>query len=215
MRALWMARHANRQDFADPDWIETADRPHDPGLSPDGVAQARQLGRRVAQLGVDRIISSPFLRAVETALHAAEAVDEQVLLEPGLGEWLNADWFERPPNTRSPTALASHFDRVVPTQPQGPCRAPSYPESRPQALARLGATGKCLVNRYDATLLLVGHGITVQGVLQGLIGEDVPDSGCPLASLTKIVGGSDTWSIELRNDTSHLENGARAADRLV
>jgi len=61
----------------------------------------------------------------------------------------------------------------------------------------------------------VGHGMTVLGVLHGLIGSDVPDPGCPLASLTEIVRRDGTWKIRTRNDTTHLENGTRSADRLV
>jgi len=214
MHVLWLARHANRQDFANPDWAATADRPHDPGLSDDGVGQARKLGRRTTQLDIDRIVTSPFLRAVETAHHAAEALNDPLFLEPGLGEWLNEDWFETPPNTRSVPTLADRFPRIDPSH--ATCREPAFPESKHRALARLGATAKCLIERYaDETLLLVGHGVTVQGVLHGLVGSDVPDPGCPLASLTKVVGDGDTWTIELRNDTSHLENGARGADRLV
>ena len=57
--------------------------------------------------------------------------------------------------------------------------------------------------------------ITVQGVLHGLVGEEVPDPGCPLASLTKVAKRNGAWTIARRNDTSHLENGARATDRLV
>ncbi len=214
MQALWLARHANRQDFANPDWAATADRPHDPGLSSDGRQQAQQLGRRASALGIDHLLSSPFLRAVETAHYAAETLDESLSLEPGLGEWLNDDWFPTPPDTRSVSTLVDQFPRVDPSYP--PCREPTYPESKHRALARLGATAECLVDRYEGdTLLLVGHGITVQGVLHGLVGEEVPNPGCPLASLTKVVGQAGKWSIELRNDTSHLENGARATSRLV
>jgi broad specificity phosphatase PhoE len=213
MQTIWTARHANRQDFADPDWATTADRPHDPGLSPDGHEQARQLARRIATLDVDRIASSPFLRAVETAHAVAEATDQCVVLEPGLGEWYNPDWFESAPEPLSPSRLASRFERVTSTA--SPCREPSYPESKHESLGRIGATARCLAERYDEeTLLLVGHGITVQGVLHGLIGSDVPDAGCPLASLTQLVRRDEKWSIRLRNDTSHLENGARASHRL-
>jgi len=216
MQTLWLARHANRQDFADPEWAATADRPHDPGLSNDGKQQAKQLGRRVATLGIDRILSSPFLRAVETAHHVATATDDAILLEPGLGEWFNEEWFEDSPDTLAPSALAARFQRVAPQRSNEPCRQPRYPETKHQALARLGTTGQCLADRHAGeTLLLVGHGITVQGVLHGLVGEDVPDPGCPLASLTKVVRQDGTWSIALRNDTSHLENGARATDRLA
>ena len=216
MQTFWLARHANRQDFADPDWAATADRPHDPGLSPDGVRQAKQLGRRVAALGADRIVSSPFLRAVETAHHAADAMDTAILLEPGLGEWFNDDWFETAPDTLDPATLAARFEHVEIQQPPESCRQPTYPESRHRALVRLGATGQCLADRHAGeTLILVGHGITVQGVLHGLVGEDVPDPGCPLASLTKVAKRNGAWTIARRNDTSHLENGARAADRLA
>lgn len=213
-QTIWIARHANRQDFADPDWAATADRPHDPGLAPDGVVQAQQLARRVTTLGVDRILSSPFLRAVETACPVAEAIDEPVHLEPGLGEWQNADWFDNTAETLPPPDLVDRCEHVRPGHDA--CRAPSFPESRHESLARLGATGRCLADRFsDETLLLVGHGMTVLGVLHGLIGSDVPDPGCPLASLTKVVHRDGGWTIRTRNDTSHLENGTRAADRLA
>lgn len=214
MQTIWLARHANRQDFADPEWTASADRPHDPGLSPDGRKQAQHLARRLQEIEINHILSSPFLRTVETAHYVAEWTDQPVFLEPGLGEWLNEDWFETPPEVRTPATLADQFARV--SRRHTACRRPSFPETKHEALARLGATGKCLVDRYnDEPLLLVGHGITVQGVLHGLIGQTVPDRGCPLASLTKIVREDGEWSIRLRNDTSHLENGVRASDRLV
>lgn len=214
MQTIWLARHANRQDFVDPDWTKTADRPHDPGLSTDGVQQARKLGRRIGTLDIDRILSSPFLRAVQTACPGAEALDQPVHLEPGLGEWQNPDWFDTKAETLAPSTLAERFAPVA--HDHEPCRTPTYPESRHASLARIGATGQCLAERYsDETLLLVGHGMTVLGVLHGLIGQDVPDPGCPLASLTRVVRRDGTWHIRTRNDTSHLENGNRAANRLA
>jgi len=214
MQTLWLARHANRQDFADPDWTETANRPHDPGLSPDGEEQARQLGRRAATLTVDRILASPFLRTVQTAHFVADAADESVLLEPGLGEWYNPDWFDASPDPLPTSTLTDRFERVVGAPP--PCREPQYPESKHECLARVGATAQCLVDRFgDESLLLVGHGITVQGVLHGLVDGDVPDPGCPLASLTTVVRKDGNWQIRRRNDTRHLENGVQSADRLA
>lgn len=210
---VWIARHANREDFADPDWAATADRPHDPGLSPDGETQAQQLARRVADLDVDRILSSPFRRCVQTAHCAADAADLPVVLEPGLGEWENPDWFDTKPAPLSFSTLSSRYDRLT---RHAPCHEPSFPESKRAAMARFGTTAACLTDRYaDETLLLVGHGITMIGVLRGLVGDDVPDTGCPLACLTKVVRSDGPWTLRLRNDTTHLENGANASDRLV
>ena len=212
MQTLWLARHANRQDLADPDWASTADRPHDPGLAPDGVRQARELGERVDRMNVDRIVSSPFLRAVETACSVAEVVGMPVYLEPGLGEWLNAEWFESAPQILPSSLLTERFSRIRPDHT--PCHTPIFPETKDESLTRIGATVRCLTERYpDETLLLVGHGATVEGILHELVGPDVPMAGCDLASLTEVVRTNSRWSIRTRNDTSHLQNGDRPADR--
>lgn len=214
MQDLWIARHANRQDFVDPDWAATADRPHDPGLSPDGVEQAEQLGKRVSTLNVNRIVSSPFLRAVETADRVANALESPVSLEPGLGEWMNSDWFASSPEILPDAELASRFDSVG--LGYEACGHPIYPESKRRVLSRIGETARCVVERHaEDSLLLVGHGITVLGVLHGLVGSDVPDTGCPLASFTHLVGQDGEWTIETRNDTSHLDSGPQDADRLA
>lgn len=213
MSTLWLTRHANRKDFVDPDWSTTADRPHDPGLSPDGIEQARQLGRQVSDLDIDRIIASPFLRTVQTAHHVAERTGDRVFLEPGLGEWLNPDWFDAAPETLALPTLAERFERVHLDHES--CYEPSYPESKKQAFSRLKKTSLCLVDRYPTdTLLLVGHGITVQGVLLGLVG-DVADKGCPLASLTGLEQRNGSWHIQCRNETGHLEEGPQATDQMI
>lgn len=209
-RTLWIVRHANRQDFVDPEWHETAERPHDPGLSPDGVKQAHRLARRLTVTNVRRIVASPFLRTVQTAQAIADALDQPFVLEPGLGEWLNAEWFDDPPETLGRDALAERFERL--DREHAPCLSPSFPESRDAMFERIGAAARCLVDRYDGDLLLVGHGATVQGVLLGLVSDDVPDDGCPLASVTKLVRTNGQWTIAMRNDTAHLES-ADAAGR--
>ena len=205
MHTIWLARHGNREDFVDPSWRETAERPHDPDLSPDGVEQARHLGVRAAALGVDRIVTSPFLRTVHTAHLVAEQTGRAVELEPGLGEWMNL----------APSALTERFPHVDATV--DPCLRPPFPETKQESFDRVADAVRCLAQRHagqNASLLLVGHGITVQGALLGLVG-DVPDEGVPLASLTTVVrGDGDNWHLAGRNDTSHLGDGQRASDRL-
>lgn len=213
MRTLWMARHGNRYDFADPNWADTADRPHDPGLAPDGVEQSRKLGERLKDAPVDRIIASPFLRTVQTAHHVAEVTEHDVYLEPGLSEWRNPDWYATAPTLLPARRLQDLFPCV--RLGHDACRAAAYPETKADALARIGDAGRCLVDRYPGeTLFLVGHGITVQGVLEGFLGT-IPNDGCPLASLTKLVRDDQGWRLAFRNDVEHLGGDARAADRLA
>ena len=52
--------------------------PENPPLTPIGVAEARLLACRLARLHIDRLVTSPMRRSVETALIVAEAVDRMV-----------------------------------------------------------------------------------------------------------------------------------------
>jgi ribonuclease H / adenosylcobalamin/alpha-ribazole phosphatase len=47
--------------------------PANPPLTPTGVAEAKQVASRLAALGIDRIVTSPMLRSVETASYIGEA----------------------------------------------------------------------------------------------------------------------------------------------
>jgi phosphohistidine phosphatase len=74
---IWLLRHA-----------EAEDGPPDPerGLTAKGERQARAAGAALAALGVelDACLSSPKLRAVDTARLACEPLGVEVTLEPSL-----------------------------------------------------------------------------------------------------------------------------------
>lgn len=59
-QTVWIARHANRLDFVNPDWFLTAERRYDPPLSEDGIVQAQQLARRLKPENIAHIFASPF-----------------------------------------------------------------------------------------------------------------------------------------------------------
>jgi len=74
---LWLLRHAEAEDGLPDD-----ERP----LTERGVTQADAAGRALAVLGVqiDACLSSPKLRAVQTAERACEPLGLQVAIEPAL-----------------------------------------------------------------------------------------------------------------------------------
>jgi phosphohistidine phosphatase len=74
---LWLLRHAEAADGFPDD-----DRP----LTERGVRQAQAAGRALARMGVtiDACLSSPKLRAVQTARLACEPLGVNVTLEPAL-----------------------------------------------------------------------------------------------------------------------------------
>ncbi|WP_017324259.1 histidine phosphatase family protein [Synechococcus sp. PCC 7336] len=204
-QTIWIARHGNRQDFADPDWHKTALRPHDPALSADGVVQAKELGQRLVGEGIDYIFASPFLRTIETAHHVAEALDLPIALEEGLSEFLNPDWFAQRPELLRMETLRQFYPRVDPTY-RARVRA-MFPETGEEALARAGQTAQVLATEFGEDILLIGHGASMLGAAWGLVGGR-PEIQCHLCGLVKLVGQKRCWKLELNGDISHLSAAA-------
>ncbi|MDJ0716968.1 MAG: histidine phosphatase family protein [Prochloraceae cyanobacterium] len=200
-QTVWIARHANRFDFVNPEWFTTAERPYDPPLSDDGLIQAQELGARLKSESIAMIFSSPFLRTVQTANQVAKALDLPIKLEAGLSEWLNPEWMDSAPQILPPEVLAeqyssidlSYSSRVV----------PQYPESNQTVMERTGSTARKLVEMYSENILLVGHGASVLGSTTGLVGGN-PVVNASLCCLVKLVRNGKGWDMELNGDTSHL-----------
>jgi len=201
-QTIWIARHGNRIDFVNPAWFNTAERRYDPHLSDDGQIQAQQLAHRLMGEGITQIITSPFLRTVQTANAVAECLDLSIKLDWGLGEWLNPDWMSFP-ETLPPEILAQEFPRIDLFHPIG---IPRYPETWNDCLERTSNTAKRLVNTFPQDhLLLVGHSASVLGTTLGLIPSLKETEIKPsLCSLMKLVQEGENWVLQLNGDTSHL-----------
>ncbi len=200
-QTVWIARHGNRIDFVNPDWFLTAEHRYDPHLSEDGHVQAKQLAHRLKGEGISHIFASPFLRTVQTANHAAEALDLSIKLEWGLCEWLNPDWMTEMPETESVSALCSRFPRIDASYKGG---VANYPETAEACLKRAGEPAKRLAAEFPDDMLLVGHGASVLGTAIGLAGGAETEINASLCCLVKVVRQDVQWSIELNGDTSHL-----------
>jgi len=199
-RTVWLVRHGEREDV-DPDWARAAPRPRDPGLSPVGIAQSRRLGQRLAAERVGHLFTSPFLRTVQTADLLARAPDLPIRVEDGLCEWLNPEWFPAMPPWRPAAELAGRFPRIE--QCYVSHTKPRYPETHAEALTRAGEAARRLVEAFDGDLLMVGHGASVVGAVQGLVGEPV-HATCPLCGLVKLAQKGHRWVPELTGDIAHL-----------
>ncbi|SDX67539.1 histidine phosphatase family protein [Halobellus clavatus] len=208
--AVWVVRHGERRDTVDPDWAEHAERPHDPPLTELGRWAAWRVGRRFAESGpaFDAIYTSPFLRAVETADEICREIGAEAWLEPGLGEHRNAEWFDAEPEILSNQALTARFDPI--RDDHEPSLHPTFPETHAEASARVGETATRIVEDEAGTVLLVGHGLTVGGVVEGLVGSTA-GVDAPLCGITRIErvaertgDGTDEWELDCSGDTSHL-----------
>ena len=138
------------------------------------------------------------------------AVDRPVYLEPGIGEWLNADWFDAPPQRLKIETLAELFPSI--DLDYTPYRTPEYPETKEEVFARAGETARHLAGAYTDPILLVGHGISVTGSVMGLTGR-TRDMECALCALYKLVLRDGSFEMVLEGDASHLDHEAAAATR--
>jgi broad specificity phosphatase PhoE len=200
-QTVWIARHGNRLDFVNPEWFNTAERPYDPPLSEDGVEQAKQLGQRLVGEGIAHIFASPFLRTVQTANEVANILNLPIKLESGLSEWLNPEWMKTEPERLPLEELQERFPRIDPSHTS--LVIARYPETSEMVLQRTAQTAQRLTAEFSEDVLFVGHGASVVGCTQGLVGG-TPEVKASLCCLVKLVRQEEEWVMELNGDTSHL-----------
>lgn len=200
-QTVWISRHGNRLDFVNPEWFNTAERPYDPPLSEDGIEQARQLGQRLVGEGITHIFVSPFLRTVQTANEVATILDLPMKLESGLSEWLNPAWMPSEPERLPLDVLQEHFPRIDPSYTSRVIA--HYPETNEMVLQRTALTAQRLTAEFSEDILLVGHGASVVGCTEGLVGG-TPEVNATFCCLVKLVRQEQGWVMELNGDTSHL-----------
>ncbi|WP_131925131.1 histidine phosphatase family protein [Hazenella coriacea] len=135
MKHIYLIRHAQAEGQA-------ADAP----LKFTGKQQAEKLARYFQDIQVDKIISSPYVRAIETIRSMATQkkipieLDER-LVERKLCEEDRSDWYER---------LKDSFENLDLTLPGG--------ESSRVAMRRVGEVFQELVDHSCQTTILVSHG---------------------------------------------------------
>ncbi len=207
-RTIFIARHGSREDFEDPQWAQRAEYAYDPDLSAAGIREAQQLAQRMAREPIACLYSSTYLRAVHTAHWCAEALGLSIRIEAGFGEWRNAEWFAHPPRTRSRRELKERFPMVDDSYQS--LVEPGFPESKSDSIRRFGRTIDETLRRTEGTLLIVGHGATVEGVGASLLPGHFYPTADP-ASLCRLDLEEGSWHLHFLNDTSHLD--ARIASR--
>lgn len=176
-------RHGDRLDNVDDKWLGQAARPWDPPLHETGVARAIRTGRTLrtdAGFPIHRILVSPFLRCVQTAVGAisglsanAETDPEtepsriKVSIEFGLCEMLN-NIAIRPkvaPNNWELGFNVAELEALFPFGSVDYSAEPVYkelpkrPEEVGEARSRYANIFKALADNYrNENLLLVTHG---------------------------------------------------------
>jgi broad specificity phosphatase PhoE len=169
MQTIWLARHAHRLDFVRPEWFETALRPYDPPLSPEGVEMSIALAQDLSRAPIDLIFSSPFLRTIQTADPIARILELPICLEWGLCEWLCRDWTTAFPETLAIDKLKLDYPNI--DLAYSSLVVPCYPETPDELDARLSIVADKLVQNNSQNILAIAHKGSVLGITAILTGN--------------------------------------------
>ena len=202
-RRLYFVRHGLREDFQNPAWQKTAENPWDPPLSADGREQASDIGAYFANKVIHGIISSPFLRTLETAQAISGACGAPIWMEEAMCEWLNPGWHMMPPRWSSPTEAEVLFPGVAPSYVSGvTARYPEEQEAREvQARCRVFLNA-VLRDGLLSDLVFVTHGSPLGQCMGHLLGG-TDGIDFRMAAITELEQNGEEFRL-LRSGCEHL-----------
>lgn len=213
---VYLTRHGARIDTEDPRWLDRCshNRSDDPHLSRAGYASASELAKalhRVQKSGecqLMHIVSSPYIRCVETANAVAEALDLSIKIEPGIAEVNSA----RNPGFLDASELKKQFPNIDTTYVPVMRKDDLIIEYSDGACSRRSSSSaKQVRDNLNGDILFVGHGASCLGIA-GAFGYG---GYVGYSSLTHFVKRSknDKWTLEGKfGDVSHLSDKQTSLD---
>ncbi len=156
-------------------------------LNDDGIAQAHAAAEKLRAAKLGQVISSPLLRAVQTAEIIANAASRTVTIDQGLIELDFGSFEGKPVRQLMMQHGANSAQGLVDMLP-----ADSEPWADVASRA-MRAVGQWLVRHPEAEILFVCHDAVMQAMAQTLCGSFFKNShGKPF----RFVRTGDTWKVE-------------------
>ena len=172
----------------------------DPHLSDDGVAQAARLPDALARFPITRVVSSPQVRAVQTAQPVADALGMPVEVDDRFAEY-DRDLTHYIPieqiATENPAELQRLIDGHLPTG-----------VDEAAFLARVTAAVDDLVDaaEHDDTVAVFSHGGVINVLLHRILGTDrLLSFHVDYASVTRLLSSrTGRLAVAAVNTTEHV-----------
>ena len=192
---VYMTRHAARADRQQKWGPLPGHSEEDCELSPDGEASAAELKNKFDSITLAHVVSSPFLRCIQTVLPIAIAKGLQIKIEPGIGEVDSTGFWDA-----NRSALEHNFPIDLQYQPILP-RHKLQPEwGDGEAAARSKKTVSAIRENLEGPILFCGHGASCLGIAQAF-------NGCGYvgySSFSHFIFDGNVWHVEAMGDVSHL-----------
>ncbi len=209
---VYLTRHGARIDSDDSEWLKKCNhnRSDDPHLSPSGRIAAQELAQRLklslSGNHIKHIISSPYIRCVETANAIAKELNIKIKIEPGIAE-VNSS---RSPQFLDTEHLQKHFPSIDSSYAPVMMREDLPLEYSDGACANRSASAARRVRtQLTGAILFVGHGASCLGIA-GAFGHH---GYVGYTSLTKFIQQDGKYRLDgLFGDVSHLTDQQAALD---
>lgn len=163
MRTFLLARHGQSQ--LNVAGVVNADPDRDPGLSETGEEEARELGRQIAALEIEVVVTSRFPRAQQTAAIALAARDVPHVIVSDLDDVRIGE-------------LEGKTIEEYRAWKHGRPRTDPFPggESLDDAANRYAGAYRGLLDRPESSLLVICHEIPVRYAINAATGSDQLDA---------------------------------------
>ena len=204
-RDVFLTRHGARIDKEDRGWLRKAGhgRADEPHLSPGGEVGARELAARMVKAHeatpIAHVVSSPFLRCVQTAAPVAK-LGLPLKIEPGICEILTTfppGFLDTPQFKEAFPAVDASYAPVVRREQL------AREHSDGQAAKRAARAAAAVRENLSGPVLFVGHGASCLGIAEAFGASDYVG----YTSLTHFGLQDGRWSVVgTFGDVAHLSD---------
>ena len=171
-------------------------------LTESGLRGAEELSKRLENINIERIYTSPIERAYKTAIILKGNKNIDVVKHEGLKE-MNFGDFE---GKITEDVMKENPDWNINLIMQGnlEMRAPNG-ETLAEVRERVSkAMDEIIKDNEGKTILIVGHGITLKAIMNYFKDKDVNNEVMGQTTLTKVNVDGENFNIEFKNDGSHF-----------
>lgn len=203
---VYVVRHSARVDREDDgiwSWEPLSGHSRDDAhLSLGGLQASQELAVRFNDITISHIVSSPFIRCLQTVVPIAETKGIPIKVELGICEVLNAHY---PPGFWSAQQLAKEFPVDLAYQPVMAKSQLKRERGDAEASKRSKRVATAVRKTLEGPILFCGHGASCLG-----IAEAFGDYGyVGYSSFSHYVLDGDKWQVKASGDVSHLSDKLR------
>ena len=204
-KEVWLVRHGEAGGAVTESGPDGAPDPCNPPLTRLGEQQAREVAGALASFAPDLVLTSPFMRAVQTAWPHIETSGRKAVIDFRLGESFGFDEFSTFAGLNVDEYRARFADAFENLDLIGQRESyPRYPETPEQVDGRAGDLWAEFLRRSEPRIVFVAHGASLGALARAVTGEHRLVIGHANAAISCFRNEDGHWRVLEMGGTRHL-----------